>query len=292
MRISIFVFWKFVSFRSFFPNLQFNGSVVSGEATEMRRIYSIYQTIDGGLIVAGLTYSNDGDVSGWHEGYDEEGDSLSDMWVVRLDFSGEILWQKCLGGTNREEAHSVCSTTGKGVIVVGCTYSNDGDVSGWHGDGDAWVVKLDSLGVIQWQKCLGGEREDEGYSVQQTEDNGFIVVGWTNSNDGDVSGNHGGGDAWVVKFSPPEGITETAAKPETPTIKVSPNPFNSACEISVPAGAEVSIYDLAGNLVHRSTADGGKVVWVPEKTVGSGVYIVRVRLAGGKTASQEVVYLK
>ena len=53
---------------------------------------------------------------------------------------------------------------------------------------------------IEWQKCLGGSDDDGAFSVQQTSDGGYIVAGLTGSNNGDVSGNHGGGDVWVVKL--------------------------------------------------------------------------------------------
>jgi len=156
---------------------------------------SIQQTSDGGFIVAGLTYSYDGDVSGNH-GY-------SDYWVVKLNSSGNIEWQKCLGGTNDDWAYSIQQTSDGGFIVAGETGSNDGDVSGnQEGDG-AWVVKLNSSGAILWQKCLGGYDWDYAYSysIQQTSDGGFIVAGESWSNDGDVLGNHGGYDYWVVKLN-------------------------------------------------------------------------------------------
>jgi len=158
--------------------------------------YSIQQTSDGGFIVAGQTYSNDGDVSGNH-GYD-------DAWVVKLNSSGDIEWQKCLGGTDDDYAYSIQQTSDGGFIVTGYTESNDGDVSGNHsnwGWDDAWVVKLNSSGDIEWQKCLGGTNDDRAYSIQQTSNGGFIVAGYTYSNDGDVSGNHGYWDAWVVKLN-------------------------------------------------------------------------------------------
>ncbi len=153
---------------------------------------SIQQTTDGGYIVAGLTNSTDGDVSGNHGNYD--------AWVVKLDSVGNIQWQKCLGGSRYDEATSVQQTAEGGYIVAGRTNSNDGDVSGNHGDYDAWVVKLDSVGNIQWQKCLGGSAYDEANSAQPTNEGGYVVAGDTNSTDGDVSGNHGNYDAWVVKL--------------------------------------------------------------------------------------------
>ena len=143
---------------------------------------SIQQTSDGGFIVAGYTFSNDGDVSGNHGG--------SDALVVKLNSSGDIEWQKCLGGTSWDEAYSIQQTSNSGFIVAGKTNSNNGDVSGNHGGDDYWVVKLNSLGDIEWQKCLGGTSWDVAYTIQQTSDGGFIVAGYTHSNDGDVSGNY------------------------------------------------------------------------------------------------------
>ncbi|MGB3074225.1 MAG: hypothetical protein WBB36_02835, partial [Chitinophagales bacterium] len=153
---------------------------------------SVQQTSDGGFIVAGYTESTDGDISGNHGG--------SDYWVVKLDSHGVMEWQKCLGGSYYEFAHSVQQTTDKGFIVAGYSSSNDGDVSGNHGDYDYWIVKLDSTGTMEWQKCLGGSKYDAAHSIQQTSDGGFIVAGETGSTIGDVSGNHGSGDYWVVKL--------------------------------------------------------------------------------------------
>jgi hypothetical protein len=154
--------------------------------------YSVKQTTDGGYIVAGFTYSNDGDVSGNH--------GRSDYWLVKLDGAGNIAWQKCLGGSSEDEAWSTQQTADGGYIVAGYTYSNDGNVSGNHGADDYWIVKLDGAGNITWQKCLGGSSGDEAFSIQQTIDGGYIVAGDASSNDGNVSGNHGGSDYWVLKL--------------------------------------------------------------------------------------------
>jgi len=160
---------------------------------------SVQQTSDSGYIVAGYTSSNDGDVSGNH--------GSDDYWVVKLDSKGNILWQKCLGGSDQDVAGSVQQTSDKGYIVAGTTGSNDGDVSGNHGSDDYWVLKLDSEGGIQWKKCLGGRWQDIAKSVQQTSDEGYIVAGFTTSHDGDVSGNHGSDDYWVVKLDS-EGVIQ------------------------------------------------------------------------------------
>src|SRR5438552_1972453 len=114
-----------------------------------------------------------------------------------------IQWQKCLGGSSDDRSYSFIRASDGGFVIAGWTSSNDGDVSGNHGGlADAWIVKLTATGSIQWQKCFGGTGDDYAESIVQTSDGGFAVAGETSSNDGNVSGNHGGlGDAWVVKLS-------------------------------------------------------------------------------------------
>jgi hypothetical protein len=111
-----------------------------------------------------------------------------------------IEWQKCLGGSGNDQAYSVQQTSDGGYILAGWTRSNNGNVSGNHGTMDCWVVLLDASGNLVWQKCLGGRGSDVAYGVQQTSDGGYIVAGFSGSNDGDVSGNHGRYDFWVVKL--------------------------------------------------------------------------------------------
>src|SRR6059058_1332716 len=82
-----------------------------------------------------------------------------------------ISWQKSLGGSGGDFAKDIKQTSDGGYIVVGDVESNDGDVTGNHGGfSDAWVVKLNSSGAIQWQKAMGGSFEEEFRSVQQTTD--------------------------------------------------------------------------------------------------------------------------
>jgi hypothetical protein len=66
---------------------------------------------------------------------------------------------------------------------------------------DFWVVKLNSIGNIEWQKCYGGTNSDVSECIRQTTDGGYIMAGYTMSNNGDVSGYHGDWDFWIVKLS-------------------------------------------------------------------------------------------
>ncbi|WP_228458135.1 T9SS C-terminal target domain-containing protein [Chryseobacterium schmidteae] len=155
---------------------------------------SIQQTSDGGYIVAGESSSINGDVTGNH--------GNADYWIVKLDSSGNIQWQKSLGGSNRDAANSVKQTLDGGYIVAGESNSTNGDITGNHGNSDYWIVKLDPSGILQWQKSLGGSLYDVANSIQQTSDGGYIVAGGSNSVDGDVTHNQGNEDFWIVKLNP------------------------------------------------------------------------------------------
>ena len=140
---------------------------------------SIDQTTDGGYIIAGQSNSSNGDAT-MNYGY-------ADYWVVKVNSIGSLSWQKSLGGSQTDAARSVQQTTDGGYIVAGSSESNDIDVTGNHGNSDYWVVKLDVAGSITWQKSIGGSDHDKAYSIQQTTDGGYIIAGYTQSNDGDVT---------------------------------------------------------------------------------------------------------
>ncbi|MBK9076651.1 MAG: T9SS type A sorting domain-containing protein [Flavobacteriales bacterium] len=162
----------------------------------------VEQTQDGGYILAGWSLSTDGDITGHH------GTAATDYWVVKTSDTGSLLWEKSLGGNWEDQATAVRQTADNGFIVAGFTASaNNGDVTGFHGGYDYWVVKLSSTGNLEWQKCLGGTSTygDKAYDIKQTTDGGYVVAGSTMSTDGDVTGHHGtlnNDDYWVVKLSP------------------------------------------------------------------------------------------
>lgn len=162
--------------------------------THIDRGRSIEQTSDGGYILGGASHSIDWDVTGNH------GDQ--DLWVVKLDGTGNLQWQRSLGGSAYEGEYSVpVQQTDDGGYIVACgTMSNDGDVTGNHGENDCWVIKLDPSGSILWQHAMGGSDSDHATSIEQTDDGGYVMAGWTFSVDGDVSGHHGHRDVWVVKL--------------------------------------------------------------------------------------------
>jgi uncharacterized delta-60 repeat protein len=114
---------------------------------------------------------------------------LSDIWVAKLSFAGDIEWQNTFGGNQAEEAYSVDETSDGGYIVAGYTDSFG------LGRQDYWVLKLSSEGIEEWQQTFGGSGDDWANSVQQTSDGGYIVGGSSDSfGSGEV-------DFWVIKLS-------------------------------------------------------------------------------------------
>jgi len=129
--------------------------------TSYERAFSVQQTSDGGYIVAGYTYSF--------------GAGLDDIFLIKTYANGNLEWAKTFGGTSWDQAFSVQQTSDGGYIVAGRTQSFGA------GGRDAFLVKTDANGNLQWAKTYGGEFWDHAFSVQQTSDGGYIVAGFTNS---------------------------------------------------------------------------------------------------------------
>jgi hypothetical protein len=151
-------------------------------------------TPDGGIVMAGFTSSTDGDVHGSH--------GKEDAWIIKLNSAGDTVWTRAMGGTGDDEASAISVTSDGSYIVTGSTDSDDGDITDKRPgfNKDVWVVKLDGNGHTGWSKTFGGSESDAGYAVIVTPDGGCLVAGATNSNNGDVAGNHGGTDVWVLKL--------------------------------------------------------------------------------------------
>jgi len=130
--------------------------------------YSVQQTSDGGYIIAGYIYSA----------------VDADLWLIKTDAAGNEEWSKTFGGTGNDYGYSVQQTSDGGYIIVGKTTSYGA------GGADLWLIKTDAAGNEEWSKTFGGSWGDTGYSVQQTSDGGYIIVGYTLSYDYDL---------WVIK---------------------------------------------------------------------------------------------
>jgi len=161
------------------------------------QLYDIRQTADGGYILGGYSTSN---ISGDKT---ENCYGLYDYWIVKTDSVGNIIWQNTIGGSDDDLLYSLQQTDDEGYILGGHSDSNisSDKTENSNGLNDYWIVKTDSSGVIQWQNTIGGSSYDYFYSIQQTDEGGYILAGTSGSNiSGDKTENSNGlFDYWIVK---------------------------------------------------------------------------------------------
>lgn len=122
--------------------------------------YSIIQTEDKGFALIGCTTAGAG---------------AKDIWLIKTDENGEVKWHQIFGGYYNEEGYTVIQTTDKGYAILGYT--------GTYGSGvtDMWLIKTDEEGTLVWEKTYGGSKSEKGYTVVQTEDEGFLLSGYSNT---------------------------------------------------------------------------------------------------------------
>jgi len=157
----------------------------------------VRETADGGFILAGYSDSNaSGDKTGANRGE-------WDYWIVKTDAQGNLLWDKTYGGTDKELLYGLDLTTDGGFILAGASWSGvGGDKDDFlRGLNDAWLVKLDAAGDMQWQKTIGGNWEDVPYDIIQAKDGGYIFCALSGSDviNEKTEPKFGFGDYWIVK---------------------------------------------------------------------------------------------
>ena len=133
--------------------------------------YSIQQTTDGGYIITGGKGGGNG--------------NSEDVYLIKTDVNGVELWSQTFGGTGQDYCFSVQQTTDGGYVITGDTDSYG------NGSYDVYLIKTDVNGVELWSQTFGGPYYDEGKSVQQTTDGGYIITGTT--------GEWGFGNVYLIK---------------------------------------------------------------------------------------------
>lgn len=227
---------------------------------------SMQQTSDGGYVMSGYSMSNDGDVTGHHG-------SFEDWWTVKTTATGVLQWQKILGGSGSELCRSVSQAADGGYILAGPSGSNDFDFTGIHGCRDAWVAKLNAGGLLQWQKPLGGSGCEDVGAIIQTADGGYAMAAIAYVNSGDVSGNHGADDYWIVKLVSTVGVEENNS---AAGVDVYPNPSGGIFYFSELAGENtITVFDQTGRLIHKVISKDSSVKINLQETPG-GVYFYSV----------------
>ena len=161
--------------------------------TGIDQAQDIMATVDGGYVIVGNTFSSDTQVT------DNKGQS--DVWLIKIDDNGQLLWQRNFGGAGFDAAHSVRPTQDGGFLICGNTKSFDGDVSENFGENDIWIFKTDSVGQLVWEKSFGGLSLDFGYDALESIDGKIVLVGETASQDFPDVESKGGIDMVVISFN-------------------------------------------------------------------------------------------
>jgi hypothetical protein len=132
---------------------------------------------------------------------DNSGDLPTDDDPMQTELEGVIDLVKTYGGSGEDKATAIVRADDGGYVVFGSTKSNDGDiVDKTDTNSDFWALKLTADGEKVWSKTYGGSNDEEGNSIQKTNDGGYILSGYSRSSDGDVGGNEGFQDFWIVKI--------------------------------------------------------------------------------------------
>lgn len=160
--------------------------------SEIDEARGIISTGDGNYIIVGDTRSNDADVTA--------NNGAADLWIIKIDPDGNLIWDRSFGGSSFDVSRSVNVTNDNGFVIAGSSRSLDGDLSTNKGQNDAWVVKIDSSGKMEWQTTVGGTEIDFAYDAVQLQNGTIIAVGETSSSDGDIIENKGFTDLLIIKI--------------------------------------------------------------------------------------------
>lgn len=161
--------------------------------SEIDEARGIVRSEDGGYVIVGDTRSNDQDIS--------SNNGAADLWMIKIDESGNLLWNHSFGGSSFDVSRSIVKTFDNGYVVSGSSRSSDGDVSKNQGKNDAWIVKVSNDGQLIWEKSVGGSEIDFCYDAVQLNDGSLIAVGESSSFDGDIPQNKGFTDVLIIKMN-------------------------------------------------------------------------------------------
>jgi hypothetical protein len=182
------------------PHIQ-NQKCIGGTGEE--NIFYVIKLRDGNYLSCGFTDSHNGDFDAKNGG--------ADAILIKTSATGDIIWKNTYGGSRDEVFYNIIETASGDILAIGTAGSNDKQVTNHHGTpgiDDVWLVKTNNNGQLIKERCYGGSKSESTFDLGMSEgividNNGNILfVGETSSNDGNVSGNHGDYDGWLVKVNP------------------------------------------------------------------------------------------
>ena len=250
--------------------------------TDEERANSVSQTEDGGYIITGYT--------------EIAGTSNADALLIKVGQDGELEWYNTYGGYEDEIAWDVLLTDNNEYIIVGFTESFGA------GNDDAWIVKADENGDLIWDITLGGSEEDWAFSIQNTNDDGFIIAGYTESFGA------GNKDAYLIRLGSEVGVNNYFLPNVTDQHYLYsnyPNPFNPSTTISFnlqeKGEIKLEIYNIKGQKVKTLVSSNLRkgthsFIWNgvdnSGKLVGSGIYFYKLNVNGKTEAVKKCLLMK
>lgn len=255
--------------------------------------FSIIPTADGNFLVAGGSHSFDGDINNQHG---IVGQGSGDAWIFKINGNGDLMWQKCYGSIRTEAVLSICKSSDGGFIAAAFTDVDapNGDVTSTYRSLDFWIFKISATGTLLWNKACGGLGSDFPFSITPGIDNGYLVAGYSDSRDNNVTQPKGDMDGFLAKFDENGNVLwaknyGSAKKEELKSIEISNNSYQLVGNIYDVTtfnhdGFAVRV-DLNGNLLSQSVIEGNANVNLNHVLrLSSGYFIFT-----GYTASTDLV---
>jgi hypothetical protein len=239
--------------------------------------YSVQQTSEGGYIIAG------------YSGY--FGPRKNDVYLIKTNASGGTLWTRTYGGTNYDYGESVQQTTDGGYIIAGFTYSFGA------GGYDVYLIKTDASGDTLWTRTYGGAGDDQGESVQQTSDGGYIVAGITRTMGYQevwlIKTNASGDTLWTRTYGPHDDWAQSVQQTSDGGYIIAGSAYinnnEHVCLIKTNASGDsiwTRTYGGTGSdvgLSVKQTTDGGYIITGRTSSFGAGgydVYLIKTNGSG------------
>jgi len=171
--------------------------------------HKIIQTKDGGFFVAGFAdyagiegSGGTQDNGAGHEiGHKGVLHGVGEFLGVKLDSAGEFQWFRYFGGSQNDRINDIVEAEDGGILMVGYSESSDFDVTGNKGSYDYWVIKIHQNGDFHWKENYGGSGIDQAYAITKTGNNSYLIVGRSNSTDGQIKNPKGNFDGWVIHIN-------------------------------------------------------------------------------------------